>query len=98
MRVRPALRLPSRTFGTTARTSIDGLTNMMRVRDVALGRFGENNIREGAPLATLEDVLVPLYMGHRYQVEAVTKLDWRRGLYLQPAWQGRSQPADHSTG
>jgi len=53
---------------------IDGLANMVRVRDVALSRFGENNIREGAPMATLEDVLVPLYMGHRYQVEAVAKL------------------------
>ncbi|HEY5839089.1 MAG TPA: zinc-dependent metalloprotease, partial [Pyrinomonadaceae bacterium] len=53
---------------------IDGLANIVRVRDVALHRLGENNIREGAPLATLEDVLVPLYMGHRYQVEAVTKL------------------------
>ena len=53
---------------------IDGLENITRVRDVALNRFGENNIREGAPLATLEDVLVPLYMGHRYQVEAVAKL------------------------
>ncbi|HEX6190005.1 MAG TPA: zinc-dependent metalloprotease, partial [Pyrinomonadaceae bacterium] len=53
---------------------IDGLENLVRVRDVALNRLGENNIREGAPLATLEDVLVPLYMGHRYQVEAVAKL------------------------
>jgi hypothetical protein len=53
---------------------IDGLENLMKVRDVALNRFGENNIREGAPMATLEDVLVPLYMHHRYQVEAVAKL------------------------
>jgi hypothetical protein len=53
---------------------IDELANMMKVRAVALSRFGENNIREGAPMATLEDVLVPLYMGHRYQVEAVAKL------------------------
>jgi hypothetical protein len=53
---------------------IDGLENLMHVRDVALNRFGEDNIREGAPLATLEDVLVPLYMHHRYQVEAVAKL------------------------
>ena len=53
---------------------IDGLVSLTKVRDVALNRFGENNIREGAPLATLEDVLVPLYMGHRYQVEAVAKL------------------------
>jgi len=44
------------------------------VRTAALQRFGENNIREGAPMATLEDVLVPLYMYHRYQVEATAKL------------------------
>jgi Met-zincin/Domain of unknown function (DUF5117) len=53
---------------------IDGLANVMKVRAAALNRFGENNIREGAPMATLEDVLVPLYMYHRYQVEAVAKL------------------------
>ena len=53
---------------------IDGLANVMKVRAAALQRFGENNIREGAPMATLEDVLVPLYMYHRYQVEAVAKL------------------------
>jgi len=53
---------------------IDGLANVMKVRAAALNRFGENNIREGAPMATLEDVLVPLYMYHRYQVEAAAKL------------------------
>ncbi len=53
---------------------IDGLANVMKVRAAALNRFGENNIREGAPMATLEDVLVPLYMYHRYQVEATAKL------------------------
>jgi hypothetical protein len=46
----------------------------MQVRGAALKRFGENNIREGTPLATLEDVLVPVYMLHRYQVEAASKL------------------------
>jgi hypothetical protein len=39
-----------------------------------LKRFGENNIREGAPLATIEDALAPIYMFHRYQVEAASKL------------------------
>jgi hypothetical protein len=53
---------------------LDGLANVMKVRAAALQRFGENNIREGAPMATLEDVLVPLYMYHRYQVEAAAKL------------------------
>jgi hypothetical protein len=53
---------------------IDELGNVMKVRAVALRRFGENNIREGAPMATIEDVLVPIYMYHRYQVEAAAKV------------------------
>lgn len=54
--------------------AIDELGSVMKVRAAALRRFGENNIREGAPMATIEDVLVPIYMYHRYQVEAATKL------------------------
>src|ERR1043165_9124738 len=57
--------------GTNA---IDELGNVMKVRAAALRRFGEHNIREGAPLATIEDVLVPIYMYHRYQVEAAAKV------------------------
>src|SRR6266850_1491969 len=53
---------------------VDELGNVMKVRAAALKRFGENNIREGAPMATLEDVLVPIYLYHRYQVEAASKL------------------------
>ena len=56
--------------GTNA---VDELGNVMKVRAAALRRFGENNIREGAPLATIEEVLVPIYMYHRYQVEAAAK-------------------------
>ncbi|HUK31917.1 MAG TPA: zinc-dependent metalloprotease [Candidatus Acidoferrum sp.] len=54
--------------------AVDELNRIMKVRAAALKRFGENNIREGAPMATLEDVLVPLYMLHRYQVEAAAKV------------------------
>jgi len=54
--------------------AVDELNRLMQVRAAALKRFGENNIREGAPLATMEDVLVPLYLLHRYQVEAASKL------------------------
>lgn len=46
------------------------LNRMMEVRRVALSRFGENAIKRNMPLATMEEVLVPLYMHHRYQVEA----------------------------
>ncbi|MEO8861702.1 MAG: zinc-dependent metalloprotease [Ginsengibacter sp.] len=54
--------------------AIDGLKNVMRVRAKALQQFGENNIRPGMPMAMLEDVLVPVYFYHRYQLEAVTKI------------------------
>ncbi|HKV26188.1 MAG TPA: zinc-dependent metalloprotease [Candidatus Acidoferrum sp.] len=53
---------------------VDELNRMRKVRAAALRRFGENNIREGAPLATLEEVLVPVYMLDRYQMEAASKL------------------------
>ena len=50
--------------GTNA---VDELRRLLEVRVAALKRFGENNLREGAPMATLEDVLVPLYLMHRYR-------------------------------
>jgi len=53
---------------------IEELNNVMKVRSAALKRFGDNNIREGEPMATIEDVLVPIYMYHRYQVEAAAKV------------------------
>lgn len=46
------------------------LNRMMEIRRVALSRFGENAIKVGQPMALLEEVLVPLYLHHRYQVEA----------------------------
>ncbi|MDQ6890878.1 MAG: zinc-dependent metalloprotease [Bacteroidota bacterium] len=52
----------------------DELKNVIHVRAKALDQFSENDIRPGMPMAMLEDVLVPVYFYHRYQVEAVTKL------------------------
>ena len=53
---------------------IDGLKQVMKVRAKALEQFGENDIPQGTSMAMLEDVLVPVYFYHRYQLEAVTKL------------------------
>ena len=50
------------------------LKRMMTVRARALTRFGETVIKRGAPMATLEDVLVPVYLHHRYQLEAAIKV------------------------
>lgn len=64
--------------------AVDELKRIMQVRRRALDRFGEYNIRTGAPLATLEEVLVPTYLMHRYQAEAAAKviagLDYRYNL------------------
>lgn len=49
------------------------LTKLMAVRRHVLDGFSEKAIRSDAPLATLEEVLVPIYLLHRYQVEAVAK-------------------------
>ncbi|MBS1626552.1 MAG: zinc-dependent metalloprotease [Bacteroidetes bacterium] len=52
----------------------DELKNVLAVREKALQQFSENNISTNTPLSKLEDVLVPIYNYHRYQLEAVCKL------------------------
>jgi len=52
---------------------VNELKEVVKLREKAMSRFGENNIRPGVPMAMLEDVLVPVYLLHRYQLEAVTK-------------------------
>ncbi len=53
---------------------VEALNHTMRVRRIALEQFGEHNIPEGEPLANLESTLVPLYLHHRYQIEAAAKM------------------------
>lgn len=50
------------------------LNRMMEVRRAALSRFGERAIQRGMPMATMEEVLVPLYMHHRYQLDATASV------------------------
>ena len=52
----------------------DELRRMAKVRKKALENFGLNNLANGRPLADLERILVPLYLSHRFQVEAVAKM------------------------
>ena len=64
--------------------AVDELNRLMTVRAKALERFGERNIREGEAMSALADTLVPVYLLHRYQVEAAAKvlggLDYRYAL------------------
>lgn len=57
----------------------DELNRLMVIRKHLLYNFSEKAIRPDAPMATLEEVLVPVYLLHRYQVEAASKM--LGGLY-----------------
>ena len=52
----------------------DELDRMMKVRHAALAKLGEHTIRNGAPMATIEEPLVPIFMYHRYAVEATSHM------------------------
>jgi hypothetical protein len=70
----PATAHPYGNLWDNGADAIAELEHLLRVRDIALNQFSERNIRVGRPLATLEEALVPIYLLHRYQVEAVGKL------------------------
>ena len=69
--------------------AVTELKEVMKVRNVALSNFSEKNIRSGMPMAMLEDVLIPVYFAHRYQVEAVSKMVG--GMYYTYALRGDGQ-------
>ena len=50
------------------------LMRMLKLRENRMKTFGLNAIRNGEPQAILEEVFVPLYLMHRYQLEATSKL------------------------
>jgi Met-zincin/Domain of unknown function (DUF5117) len=49
------------------------LDRVMQVREKALKQISYFKIPKGTPMANLEEVLVPIYMSHRYQTEASVK-------------------------
>jgi hypothetical protein len=49
------------------------LAETLGVRNTALRNFGPHTLREGLPSSELRAVFAPLYLYHRYQVEAAAK-------------------------
>jgi len=52
----------------------DELMRMLKLRENRMKSFGLNAIPTGQPTALLEEVFVPLYLMHRFQVEATSKV------------------------
>lgn len=50
------------------------LVRLLKLREKRMKTFGLNSIKTGEPQAILEEVFVPLYLMHRYQLEATSKL------------------------
>lgn len=52
---------------------VDHLKHEIEVRRIGLENFGPALIRNGEPLSTLEFVLLPLYMHHRFQLNSAAQ-------------------------
>ncbi|WP_045689496.1 zinc-dependent metalloprotease [Hymenobacter sp. AT01-02] len=67
----------------------DELNRLLDIRQKLLARFSEKALAPGQPMAMLEEVLVPMYLLQRYQVEAASKEIG--GLYYTYAVKGDGQ-------
>jgi hypothetical protein len=52
---------------------VASLRHEMEVRRIALDQFGLDNVPAGTPLSLLEAKFLPLYLHHRYQLQAAVK-------------------------
>ncbi|SHF59131.1 protein of unknown function [Salegentibacter echinorum] len=50
------------------------LEKILKIRKIGIDNFSKDNIRTNEAYSVLEDVFVPLYFLHRYQVEAAVKI------------------------
>ncbi len=79
------------------------LDRLLEIRSKLLQDFDYDRVAENAPLATVEDALVPIYFMHRYQLEGTAKLigglDYSYSIkgdgqvetkMLEPEWQNRA--------
>lgn len=72
---RPAgAALPSASLWDDGADPVVGLADALRVREVALARFGRRSLAPERPLGELQRVFTPLYFHHRYMVTAAAKV------------------------
>ncbi len=55
-------------------SAVAELKRISEVRKITLANFDERKLRTGTPMSSLEEVFVPMYMFHRFQVEAASKV------------------------
>ncbi|GAB4241081.1 MAG: zinc-dependent metalloprotease [Ekhidna sp.] len=72
---RPASGLhPQAHLWDNGESAADELNRLMNIRKTVLDKFSEKAIKNGVPMSSIEEALVPMYLLHRYQVDATSKL------------------------
>ncbi len=72
--------------------AVEELNAVMQVREVALANFGEANLRSGESYADLQTKFVPLYLYHRYQLQAAAKFIGGYDFVYRAEGDGRPAP------
>ena len=65
---------PSGSLWDNGADAVAELSRLSEIRQLALANFGLKSLKSGASLSSLEESLVPIYLLHRYQLDAVAKL------------------------
>lgn len=65
---------PSTHLWDNGADAVSELKRVMELRRIVLRDFSEKKVRKGVPMANIEEVFVPMYMFHRYQVEGASKV------------------------
>ncbi|WP_372340918.1 zinc-dependent metalloprotease [Paraglaciecola sp.] len=65
---------PSGNLWDNGADAVAELARINEIRELALSNFGLKSLKAGSSLASLEETLVPIYLLHRYQLDAVAKL------------------------
>jgi hypothetical protein len=81
---------PLATLWDNGADAVATLKHEMEVRRIGLEQFGLGSVPEGTPLALLEAKLLPLYLHHRYQLNAAIKTIG--GVYYTHSVKTRSGP------
>jgi hypothetical protein len=72
------------------------LDRIMSIRRAGMERFGETAIQTGMPMAMMEEVLVPLYLHHRYATESAASTIAGQNYIYAMRGDGR-QPVEWAT-
>jgi hypothetical protein len=68
------------------------LNSVMKLRVHALNNFGSDNLRKGEDYSALQSKFVPLYLYHRYQMQAATKFVGGSEYLYRVRGDGRTAP------